>query len=170
MLLGSSGQLKRNAFGKDPPNKAVAVDWSAMVKRSGLSTFLESVVNVLYHKGGASSLHHLLSALFGARYAGTPNTLRTVKSGQAGYGAIVTFPVYGASAMANYTLKNVLAMVAAVDRINVDSLLVLGQPRVFTVDGSGGRARSRRGKGELIRPVYVESEQESGGETDDEWS
>ena len=134
VMLGSSERLKRNAFAKDTPNKTVAVDWSAMVKRHGLGTFVESVVNVLYYKAGATSLHQLLAACFGVRYAGTPLTLRTVKGGQAGYGGIVTFPVYGSANWASYTLQNVLATVADADQTTVENLRVLGQPTVFAVD------------------------------------
>ena len=134
VMLGSSERLKRNAFAKDAPNKTVAVDWPAMVKRHGLGAFVESVVNVLYYKAGASSLHQLLAAFFGARYAGTPLTLRTVKGGQAGYGGIVTFPVYGSANWASCTLQNVLTTIAEADQTTVESLRVLGQPRVFAVD------------------------------------
>ena len=35
--------------------------------------------------------------------------------------------------------------------------------------GDGGEAKRRRGEGGRARPVYVESEQESGDETDGEW-
>ena len=44
------------------------------MKHHCLGAFLTSVVNVLYHKASVTSLHHLLAALFGARYAGTPLT------------------------------------------------------------------------------------------------
>ena len=138
VLLAPKQMATRDPFSKATHEKTALVNWVASTQKQHLGEFLESLIAALYHKPAATNLDHLMKAIFGAQYAGTPATLRTVKGASSGcHGAYLFVPLYGtadkAAVDATHMLEKVLATIAKMDGVRPEDQEVMGFKQVLSV-------------------------------------